>query len=359
MNDPPSLHFSDSLPKWLEERMLILLEVNAGPAVVRGATFEEGLSFTDLGGPGMHCTNGTIDNLAANEADAFEQLRTVLGYLPNSGTQIPPQVEIQDPVDRSCTDLRTIVPRRRERTYSSRRIISSTVDKSSFFELGALWGRTTITGLARLGGKPVGILANNAEVLSGALDAHGSQKLIRHLKFCDVFNLPIIQFVDVPGYAIGTIAEREATMRWGVELTKAYFTTTIPIFSVIVRKAYGVAGSMMLDARDPHMRVAWPSGEWGSLPLDGGIDVGHAAELRKIEREQGIEARKARYLELDTEYRRLMNPVRTSNHFNIEEIIDPADTRALVARWTRHMYESDLPERVAKRMGGILQPNFA
>lgn len=332
---------------------------NAGPAVVKGATFEEGLSFTDLGGPGMHCTNGTIDNLAANEAEAFEQLRTIIGYLPNCGTQTPPHVEVEDPVDRPCADLRTIVPRRRERMYDSRRVISSTVDKGSFFEIGALWGRTTITGLARLGGKPVGILANNAEVLSGALDAHGSQKLIRHLKFCDVFNLPIIQFVDVPGYAIGTVAEREATMRWGVELTKAYFTTTIPIFSVIVRKAYGVAGSMMLDARDPHMRVGWPSGEWGSLPLDGGIDVGHAAELRKIEKEQGVEARRARYQELDTEYRRLMNPVRTANHFNIEEIIDPADTRALVARWTRHMYESELPERVAKRMSGILQPSFA
>ena len=205
----------------------------------------------------------------------------------------------------------------------------------------------------------MGILSNNAEVLGGALDAHGSQKLIRHLKFCDVFNLPIVQFVDVPGYAIGTIAEREATMRWGVELTKAYFTTTIPIFSVIVRKAYGVAGSMMLDARDPHMRVGWPSGEWGSLPLEGGIDVGHASELRKIEEEHGLEARKARYQELDTEYRRLMNPVRTANAFDIEEIIDPADTRGLVAKWTSHMYESDLPERVAKRMSGILQPSFA
>lgn len=332
---------------------------NAGPRVVAGATFEEGLSFGDLGGPGVHCANGTIDNLAPDEAGAFEQLRTVLGFLPNCGTRVPPVVAVEDPVERSCEDLRSIIPRRRERMYDSRRLIATVVDGGSFFEIGALWGTTAIVGLARLGGKPIGIIANNAEVLSGALDAAGSQKILRHLKFCDVFNLPIVQFVDVPGYAIGTQAERNATMRWGVELTKTYYTTTVPIFSVIVRKAYGVAGSLMLEARDPHMRVGWPSGEWGSLPLDGGIDVGHSAELKKIEKEQGVEARKARYKELDEEYRRLMNPVRTANHFSIEEIIDPADTRALVERWTRHMYENDLPERVTLRLCGKLQPTYA
>jgi acetyl-CoA carboxylase carboxyltransferase component len=332
---------------------------NAGPKVVAGATFEEGLSLADLGGPEVHCANGTIDNLAANEAEAFEQLRTVLSYLPNCGTRVPPCSEVEDPVDRPCESLRSIIPRRRERMYDSRRLVATVVDENSFFEIGALWGRTAIVGLARLGGKPIGIIANNAEVLSGALDALGSQKILRHLKFCDVFNLPIVQFVDVPGYAIGTVAEKQATMRWGVELTKAYYTTTVPIFSVIVRKAYGVAGSLMLEARDPHMRVGWPSGEWGSLPLDGGIEVGHSAELRKIEKEHGLEARKARYKELDEEYRRLMNPIRTANHFSIEEIIDPADTRALVERWARHMYENDLPERVALRLVGKLQPTYA
>jgi acetyl-CoA carboxylase carboxyltransferase component len=332
---------------------------NAGPRVVAGATFEEGLSLSDLGGPGVHCTNGTIDNLAKDEEGAFEQLRVVLGFLPNCGTRVPPCLGVEDPVGRRCEELRSIIPRRRERMYDSRRLIASVVDEGSFFEIGPLWGLTAIIGLARLGGKPIGIIANNAEVLSGALDAAGSQKILRHLKFCDVFNLPIVQFVDVPGYAIGTVAEKQATMRWGVELTKTYFTTTVPIFSVIVRKAYGVAGSLMLDARDPHMRVGWPSGEWGSLPLDGGIEVGHSAELRKIEKEQGVEAKKARYKELDEEYRRLMNPVRTANHFSIEEIIDPADTRALVERWARHMYENDLPERVMLRLCGKLQPTYA
>ena len=333
---------------------------NAGPKVVAGATFEEGLSFRDLGGPGMHCTNGTIDNLAATEADCFEQLRTVLSYLPNHGTQIPPVVTSDDPADRISESLRSAIPRKRTRMYNPRQIISTVVDSSSFFEIGSLWGVSVIVGLARLDGRPVGIVSNNPESYTGgALDAAGSQKLTRHLKFCDMFNLPLLQFVDVPGYAVGTVAEKTATMRWGVELAKTYYTTTMPMFSVITRRVYGVAGGVMLDCRDPRMRVAWPSGEWGSLPLDGGIEAGHAAELKKIEKEHGPEAKKERYRVLEEEYRRLMNPVRTANAFGIEEIIDPARTRALVCQWTRHVYESLLPVRVVERMGGKLSPVFS
>ncbi|KAK3680707.1 hypothetical protein LTR37_021096 [Vermiconidia calcicola] len=332
---------------------------NAGPKVVAGATFEEGLSFTELGGPAMHCTNGTIDNYAATETEAFEQIRTVLGYLPNCGTHVPPTVACDDPFDRVSPELRSIVPRRRERMYDMRKVISTIADEGSWFEIGALWGRTAIIGLARLGGRPIGVIANNAEVSTGALDASGSQKITRHLKFCDVFNLPVVQFVDVPGYAIGTVAERTATMRWGVELAKAYYSTTMPMFHVIVRKAYGVAGGIMVDCREPRMRVGWPSGEWGSLPLEGGVEVGHSAELRQIEKEKGLEARKARLEELDTMYKRLMNPVRTANHFSIEELIDPAKTREVVAEWCRLNYEAELPERVIKRIHGQVQPSYA
>lgn len=173
---------------------------NAGPKVVEGATFEEGLDLQDLGGPMMHCTNGTIDNLAANEAECFEQLRTVLGYLPNSGSEAPPVVPCNDPEDREDIGLRTVIPRKQTRMYNPRTIITSVVDKGSWFEIGALWGTTGITGLARMGGRPVGIISSNCEVNSGALDAAGSQKLTRLLKLCDVMNLPLLQFVDVRKY---------------------------------------------------------------------------------------------------------------------------------------------------------------
>jgi acetyl-CoA carboxylase carboxyltransferase component len=312
-------------------------KINSQPVADKfylGATFEEGLSFTDLGGPSMHCTNGTIDNLAANEQECFEQLRTVLSYLPNWGGSLPPVITSEDPADRQCEELRSIIPRRKARMYDPRKIITTVIDGGSWFEIGALWGRTSVVGLARLAGRPVGIISLNCEVNAGALDAAGSQKITRHLKFCDIFNIPIVQFVDVPGYAIGTIAERTATMRHGVALATTYYSTSMPVFSVVTRRVYGVAGGIMLDCRDPRMRVAWPSGEWGSLPLDGGIEVGHAAELNAAE---ATGKREERYKELEEEYTRLMNPVRTANAFGVEEIIDPAVTRQIVTEWVKHV----------------------
>lgn len=206
----------------------------------------------------MHCTNGTIDNLAANEQECFEQLRRVLSYLPNHGLEAPPRVACDDPVDRRSPELRTLIPRKRERMYNARTVITTLVDQDSWFEIGALWGTTVIVGLARIGGMPVGIVSNNCEVNAGAIDALGSQKVNKHLKFLDIFNIPLVQFVDIPGFAIGTIAERTATMRHGVNLTSTYHATTMPVFNVLTRRAYGVAGQIMLACREPRTMVAWP-----------------------------------------------------------------------------------------------------
>jgi len=333
----------------------------AGPKVVASATFEEDLTLSDLGGPDMHCANGTIDNLAASEADAFHQLRTVLSYLPSCGSSsLPPHLPTTDPPTRTSPLLRTLIPRSKSRAYSPHTLLSLILDASSFFELGPLWGSSAITGLARLQGYPIGIIAlNPASPTAGALDAAASQKLIRHLKLCDVMNLPILQLVDVPGFAVGTRAERSGTMRWGAELVKAYYTTTVPVFSVVVRRAYGVAGGMMLDCWEPRYRVAWPSGDWGSLPLEGGIEVGHSAELRRAGEEGGEGKKKEVYTGLEREYRRLMNPVRTANAFGIEEIIDPAMTRPVVCAWVEHVYEVLLPIRIMERQSGKIRPQFA
>jgi acetyl-CoA carboxylase carboxyltransferase component len=172
-------------------------------------------------------------------------------------------------------------------------------------------------------------------------------------------NLPIVQFVDVPGYAIGTVAERNATMKWGVALAMVYYSTTIPIFSVITRKCYGVAGAVMVDNRRPNMRVAWPSAEWGSLPLDGGIEVGHRWELKQIEEQLGAEAKAQRYKELEDDYIRLMNPIRSATAFNIEEIIDPKDTRKITCSWVSQIYGAAMQERLADRSTGRIHPVFS
>jgi len=170
----------------------------------------------------------------------------------------------------------------------------------------------------------------------------------------------------IAGYAIGTVAERSAVMKWGVELGKAYYTSTTPIFTVLTRRAYGVAGGIMLDSREPWMRIAWPSSNWGSLPLEGGIEVGHRFELKTI-REQaekekpgsGEEAWKRKYKELNEMYTRLLNPVRTANVFNVEEIVDPKDTRKICCRWTKEMYGLPMKERLADRASGKIVPVFS
>lgn len=337
--------------------------VNAGPKVVKDATFEEGLTLQELGGPDMHGRNGTIDNVADNELAAFDQLRTVLSYLPDSGFHPPPVRPSTDPPTRTDPALRTSIPRNRARTFDVRAIITTITDTASFFEIGPLWGITVITGLARLHGRPVGIIANNPESsTAGALDAAGAQKLTKHLKLCDVCNLPLLQFVDVPGYAVGMAAERAATMKFGATLALTYYTTTVPVFNVLVRRCYGVAGGMMMDCRDPRMRVAWPSGEWGSLPLAGGIEASHAAELRQVEAAAeggGPEAAGRRYAELKAEYERYMNPVRTANAFGVEEVIDPAETRAVVCAWLKRVYEDEMEVRIAGRRAGRVNPVYA
>ncbi|KKY39655.1 putative propionylcarboxylase [Diaporthe ampelina] len=306
---------------------------NAGPHVVAKATFEEGLTVAELGGPDIHCANGTVDNAAPDEAACFAQITKFISYVPDCGlNHLPPVAEPADPPGRDVKSLRTIIPRRRQRAYSMLRLVQTTLDQDSWFEIGAGWGNTAFVGLGRLGGRPVGVVANNPEVLSGATDALGAQKMTRHLNLCDVFNLPLIQFVDCPGYAVGTAAERQATMKYGVELGKTYYSTSMPVFNVLVRKCYGVAGGLMADCRDPHNRVAWPSLESGSLPLEGGIEASHSRELK-----DAAEKRAEVYQNLMDEYTRLQNPVRTAAAFGVPEIIDPADTRRLLCAWTAHM----------------------
>ncbi|CAN8106548.1 unnamed protein product [Discula destructiva] len=327
---------------------------NAGPHVVAKATFEDGLTASELGGPGVHCANGTIDNAAPDEAGCFEQIRRFLSYVPNCGlNDLPPVQNPHDSPDRDVTSLRSVIPRRRQRAYAMGSIIKTVLDQGSWFEIGAGWGNTAIVGLGRLGGHPVGMIANNPEVLSGATDATGAQKMTKHINFCDVFNLPIIQLVDCAGYAVGTAAERQATMKYGVELGKAYFSTTVPIFNVLVRKCYGVAGGIMTDCRDPHHWIAWPSLESGSLPLEGGIEASHARELR-----EAGDGRPELYDTLLEDYTRLQNPVRTAAAFDVPEVVDPGQTRKILCAWTAHMYDVSLLERLRDRQRGTIHPVF-
>jgi len=245
----------------------------------------------------------------------------------------------------------SIIPRRRARPYDVRRLIRLVVDvqgppddlsSSSFFEIGETWGRCIVTGFARLAGRPVGVLTSDCLVNGGAIDALGSQKSARFIALCDHFGLPLLNLVDLPGFAVGSIAERAATIRHGASAMSTLYNATIPIYTVIIRRAFGVAGGVFADPEDgAGTRVAWPSGDWGSLPLEGGIE---AAYKRQLDAAGSAKAREERMADLLEKFESVRSPMKTAHKFGVEEMIDPRDTRLLACEWVTHVYEHLLPQ---------------
>lgn len=316
----------------------------AGPPIVIHATYEK-VTKSELGGVEIHARNGTIDNVAESESDAFEQVKKFLSYLPPNALTLPSPIKTDDPSDRRDKSLLSAIPLRRQSTYAIRPIINAVVDLNSFFEIGAGWGSSIVTGFARMGGYPVGIISNDCQTPSGGtLDGFGAQKLRRHIDICETFGLPILQLIDQPGFAVGTEAERGASLRHGIAAMAALMQSTIPIFTVILKRTFGVAGAAQVDFRSPHIRVAWPSGDWGSLPLEGGVE---AAYKRKLD--QAGENREQVKAALLDQFEAVRNPLRTAEHFMIEEIISPDNTRPLVCAWTELVYTTVLPARLEEK----------
>ncbi|THV07138.1 propionyl-CoA carboxylase [Dendrothele bispora CBS 962.96] len=323
----------------------------AEPPVVKQATFED-LTKEQLGGWEIHARNGTVDNVAISELDAFQQIRTFLSFLPPSIFVLPPVHNTNDLATRREEELISIIPRRRGRSYDIRRLIRLIVDNPTddtpgFFEIGSTWGQNIVSGFARLSGRSIGVLASDCTVNGGAIDALGSQKTARFVNLCDQFNIPILNLVDQPGFAIGSLAERMATIRHGASAIAALYHASIPIYTVIIRRAFGVAGSGFTDPEDgKNTRIAWPSADWGSLPLEGGIE---AAYKRQLDSAESPEAREKLIQDLLIRFEDVRSPLRTANKFGVEEIIDPRDTRPIVCDWAIHVYEHVLPPLVSSR----------
>lgn len=304
----------------------------AGPPLVAYASHEE-VTKEELGGARMQTANGTVDNLADSEEDAFWQLRRFLSYLPANVWETPPVRPGVDAPDRREERLLSFIPRDRREPYDPRALVGLLVDRDSFFEIGRRWGRSIVVGLAEFDGHPVGVTATDPSYLGGTLTADGSRKLRRFVDLCDTFHLPIVNLIDQPGFEIGPRAEAGATLRFGVEMIAALYQATVPYFSVIVRRVFGVAGAAMVDRNErANMRVAWPSGDWGSLPLEGGVE---AAFRRRLE---AADDREALREELLAQFEPVRSPFRTAEAFDIEEVIDPRDTRPLVCEWVADAY---------------------
>lgn len=297
----------------------------AGPPVAKA--IGEDVDKEGLGGADINGRNGVVDDVVASEAEAFAAARRFLSYLPASVHELPARALAGDPPDRRDASLIEAVPRDRRVPYKMRRIVEACVDAGSFFETGRLWGRGLITGFARLDGWPVALLAGDPMFLAGAWTAEVCRKLIKHVDLAQTFHLPVAHFVDCPGFAVGAKHERSAVVKLGVQAMAAVYQARVPWCSIVVRAAYGLAGSAMMNPTRAKVRYCWPSGDWGSLPMEGGIE---AAYKRDIEAHADPEAR---LQEIRAWAEALRSPFRTAEAFYAEEIIDPRDTRPLLCAW--------------------------
>ena len=306
----------------------------AGPAVVDGlgeaykgnsASHEE--AKEELGGSDIHTRNGVVDDEVASEAEAFARARHFLSFMPEHVGQLARRATPTDPVDRREEALLTLVPREDKQVYSMRRCLDHVFDQGTVFEIGRNWGRAAITALARLDGWPVCVVASDPSYLGGSWEAKTSEKVERFVKMADQFRLPIVHLVDNPGFMIGREAEMAGTIRYGVNAMNAIYKASVPLASVVLRRAFGIAGSAMSNAERYQYRFCWPSGDWGSLPIAGGLEVAYKSELEASDDPAAeLEAIRAR---LD----KVTSPFRSAERFNVEDIIDPRDTRPLLCEF--------------------------
>jgi acetyl-CoA carboxylase carboxyltransferase component len=307
----------------------------AGPPVVSHAMGYE-VTKEDLGDWRIHCRNGSVDNLAESEQEAVQMARQFLSYLPSSVYEVPPRasVDVSDPPDRREEELFTLIPRKRATTFDVRRGVRLMADRDSFFEIGALWGTDQVTGLARFNGYPVGVIASDSRhVNGGALTADGCDKLRRLLDICDLFHLPILNLVDNPGFAVGIEHEIAGTIRKGAEWMVAFAQVSVPIFTVLMRRSFGVAGNNYATPRaQATKRVVWPAADVGGIPPEGGIEAAYKRQLAESADPVALRA------EINARIESARGPIGPLNRFQMEEMIDPRDTRSLICEWIEDAY---------------------
>jgi acetyl-CoA carboxylase carboxyltransferase component len=263
-------------------------------------------------------------------------VKAFLSYLPPSVFEVPPVLppNAEDPPDRREERLFTLIPRKRTTTFDIREAIRLMADRGSFFEIGPHWGTDQVVGFARFNGHPVGILASDSRHPNGgALTADGCDKLKRHVDLCDLFHLPILNLVDNPGFAVGLEHEIAGTIRRGGEWMVAFAQAEIPIFTVVMRRSFGVAGNNYATPRNkPQVRVAWPSADVGGIPPEGGIEAAYRRQLEEAEDPEALRA------ELNARIESVRGPLGPLSKFQMEEMVDPRDTRRLVCEWIEVAY---------------------
>ncbi len=295
-----------------------------GPDVIKSVTGED-VSFEDLGGAGTHSTKSGVAHFAlADEEEAFETLRRLIGFLPSNNLEDPPYVETADDPERADEELLTLVPNDPNKPYDVREILSRVLDDGDFLEVHEHWAPNIVVGYGRLNGNVAGIVAQQPQYLAGVLDIDASGKAARFVRFCDAFNIPLVTFVDVPGFLPGTSQEHGGIIRHGAKLLYAYCEATVPKVSVLTRKAYGGAYIVMSSK---HVRgdinFAWPSAEIAVMGPEGAVNVVFRREIEAAK--DKVKRRK----ELISEYEeKFASPYVAASRGFIDEVIDPRQTRS-------------------------------
>ena len=306
----------------------------AGPPVVRSGTGED-LTKEELGGAAIQRRNGTIERFAASEDDAFAIIGEFLSYLPASVNGTPPVIACQDPAARCEESLVSAVPRDTRLPYRIGPILEALFDHGSVFSY-AEYGGSTVTFLARLDGHPVGVIATDP-YRGTTMSLEGALAITRLVDLCETFHLPLVSLTDQGGITIGRVAEERGTIRHAARAIAAVYQARVPQAELIVRRVYGVAGAGMVNRHRVGRSWAWPSGDWGSLPVQGGVEAAFRAQLEAAADAQAEIERIRRTLAAVT------SPFRTAERFGVQDLIDPRDSRPLLCEWIRDAYRV-LPE---------------
>ena len=316
-----------------------------GPPLLKWAVGQD-YTKEELGGYKIHSyISGVVDNIAEDEMDALNQIKTFLSYFPSNVWELPKRSKNTDDLNRKEEELLTIIPKDAKKTYDIRKILHLVLDNKSFFEIGKYQGRSQITALARINGYPVGVLANDTRQMAGVFNYDVSEKFQRFIDMCDTFHIPIVNFVDQPGFAIGKDSEANGTIRKGVRASFSMVQSTIPISVIYLRKCFGVAGAAQTTGTNFAWQYAWPSAIWGNIPIEGGVYAAHKFEIESAKDPET-------YLkELHLLYRAIQSPFRTAENFGIEDIIDPRETRPLLCEWIEMAYAMEKTNLGPKQRG--------
>ncbi len=297
-----------------------------GPEVVRAVTGED-VSMESLGGAAAHAElSGVSHFTAASDRDAIDLARRILSYLPLNNLDEPPRTEPRPPPEGSASELGRIVPEDPNAPYDVHAVVERLVDADSFLEVHAGWATNLVVGLARLEGRPIGVIANNPASLAGTLDISASVKGARFVRFCDAFNIPLLTLVDVPGFLPGTAQEHGGIIRHGAKLLYAYAEATVPMLTVILRKAFGGAYDVMCSKHlGGDLNLAWPTAEIAVMGAEGAVNILYRREL---EAAPAAEAGALRGRLAGAYAQEFLNPYLAAERGFVDDVVDPAETRA-------------------------------